>query len=128
MLILSYCYLDSRLRPLVDPEKLITLLQRTIRLLHNLTPMSPVFKTNKTVLLQAYEAVATEMNRNGIKRVELPIIDQRNHTLLSNNNWPTPPGPYGSPGVQSAGRQSQGPGTPRDHYVTSAATSFSAPR
>jgi hypothetical protein len=108
-----------------NEQTIINLLQRTIRLLHNLSPMSPVFKTNKEVLLKAYEAVAAEMFHAGIK-VEPAVVDQRNNLL--GNNWPTPPTlNYGSPGVQSAGRLSQGPATPRDHYVTSAATSFSNP-
>jgi hypothetical protein len=104
MLVVSNAYLDPRTSLLVPPEEFFLAMRRTIDLLERLSPLSPVFKTNREVLLVARLEVQTEMMRKNV-----PIHQFRD-----------------SPRVRIADL-SGGPGTPRFVPDTgSAASSFSA--
>jgi hypothetical protein len=103
MLVVANAYYNERTRPLVPVSKFFYCLRRTIKLLHRLSPLSPVFKTNMEVLKCA-EAKVTRMYRD-----------------LNNG---TSPQFVNSPTAGSA----MTPGTPRyTEEPRSTATSFSAP-
>jgi hypothetical protein len=57
MLVVSNAYLESVLRPLVPESLFFPYLQRTIDLLHNLSPVSLIFKKHCDVLVNAQKSV-----------------------------------------------------------------------
>jgi hypothetical protein len=105
MLVVANAYMINRTRPLVPERDFFHHLQRTIKLLHNLSPVSPVFKTNMEVLRKAQMRVNKKYYElNGV----FP-------------EWENSPRPSNVPMTA--------PGTPQYYEApVSATTSFSAPR
>ena len=105
MLVVANAYMMDHTRPLVPEQEFLHHIRRTIKLLSNLSPVSPVFKTNAEVLRRAHNKVLAKYR-------EL---------------HPSEPAQFDySPGPTYVARTA--PGTPQYDHVTSAGTSFSAPR
>ncbi|KAF2671166.1 hypothetical protein BT63DRAFT_209728 [Microthyrium microscopicum] len=122
MLVLGVSYLNDKLRPLVPVEEFAQMLDRTINLLNNLTPISDVFRTMRNIL----QACKAEIRRLDTGRV---FKTESTGQFRLPANIPTPPSlpQYGSP---LSGRAMSGDaGTPTSrqyHESASATSSFSA--
>jgi hypothetical protein len=106
MLVVANAYMEERTRPLVPEREFFHHLQRTIKLLQSLAPVSPVFKTNMEVLRKAQAKVTKKY-----QELNTGLLPPFEHSPRPSNVAMT------------------APGTPQYYEAPlSATTSFSAPR